>query len=153
LVLLNDTQKLALRNAQRLWIKYRDAICDFEGNMFKAEHWIEDVISNPKSLKCISRLSLTRTKELNKYSELLGDEPKGYVIISFIVDERGRAKDAKVEESTLEELHNRKAIMDVLISIYPKSVVDGVYINKRSKHRFGIEDFNRKLAKPVTIPH
>jgi len=66
---LNEEQKEKLRDAQRLWIRYRDASCDFENIALKDGHWIEEDISNSKSLECISRLSVIRTKELNRYSE------------------------------------------------------------------------------------
>lgn len=66
---LSKNQKTKLKKAQRLWIKYRNAICEFEGDLPNKGHWIEDDISNSQSLKCISRLSIARTKELNEYTK------------------------------------------------------------------------------------
>jgi uncharacterized protein YecT (DUF1311 family) len=73
---LNKTQILKLRKAQRLWIKYRNAICEFERDLSNKEHWIEKDISNAKSLECISRLSKARTIELRKYSQLANGAQK-----------------------------------------------------------------------------
>jgi len=70
---LNDIQKVKLKKAQLLWIKYRNAICDFEADLPKKGHWIEDKVSNSRSLECISRLSKVRTQELNYYSRLIAE--------------------------------------------------------------------------------
>ena len=69
--LLASEQKSKLRDAQRLWIKYRDAACDFEAGISKNQHWIEKDVSKSKAIECISRLSAVRTKELNKYIDSL----------------------------------------------------------------------------------
>jgi len=68
--LLNKNQIKKLRQAQLIWIKYRDAVCEFEKELPQNDHWIRNDLSNSKSLECISRLSVARTKELNTYSKL-----------------------------------------------------------------------------------
>ena len=152
--LLNETQESQIRHAQLIWIKYRDANCEFENNLPNKRHWIEEDISNFITLECISRLSLARTKELNKYYELVGGESKGYVIVSFKVNERGIAEDVKVVESTADEKYSKKSIMRVLTGIYPKNIVDGVHIQKISRVRFDVASFKkRKLAKPLIPPN
>jgi len=69
--LLDKEQKIKLKNAQLLWIKYRDSLCEFEDTLLISEHWIEEKNSNSKALECISRLSIVRTKELNEYTRLV----------------------------------------------------------------------------------
>jgi len=61
-----------LRGSQRLWIKYRDSVCDFEGIYFHEEeekNWLKNEYStgNPKILICIKRLTEQRTQELELY--------------------------------------------------------------------------------------
>jgi len=72
---LLEPQKKQLRDAQRLWIKYRDATCDFEGSLPKSAHWVEQNGSGARSLECISRLSSVRASELDAYLESSRGKP------------------------------------------------------------------------------
>ncbi|MBL4815154.1 MAG: DUF1311 domain-containing protein [Shewanella sp.] len=67
--LLDKSHKLKLKKAQLLWTKYRNTMCEFENDLPNHRHWIENEISNSQQLECISRLSITRKKELNEYAK------------------------------------------------------------------------------------
>ncbi|MCJ8301390.1 lysozyme inhibitor LprI family protein [Shewanella sp.] len=83
---LNKNQIKKLKKAQLLWIRYRDAICEFESDLPNKGHWIKNNIANSKSLECISRLSVARTKELNDYSKLTGSYKKNTSQNQIILD-------------------------------------------------------------------
>lgn len=68
---LNDAQKIKLIKAQLTWIEYRGAICKFENDLLGNGHIIEGDVSNLKLQKCLSRLNITRTKELEEYYQLV----------------------------------------------------------------------------------
>ncbi|RHW74573.1 lysozyme inhibitor LprI family protein [Colwellia sp. RSH04] len=74
--ILNKNQIKKLKKAQLLWIRYRDAVCEFESDLPKKGHWIKSNIADSNSLECISRLSAERTKELDLYSKLIGSSKK-----------------------------------------------------------------------------
>lgn len=71
---LNDTQKIGLIKAQLTWVEYRGAICKFENDLLGYGHMSEGDISNLKLQKCLSRLNITRTKELKEYYQLVTEE-------------------------------------------------------------------------------
>ena len=57
--------KKGLIDAQRAWIKYRDANCDFYGDIYGgAPAW-----RSAESLNCRTEMTEGRTKELQKYFE------------------------------------------------------------------------------------
>lgn len=74
--LLDKPHKLKLKNTQLLWIKYRNAMCEFENDLPNNRHWIENEISNSQQLECISKLSITRIEELNKYGRAATQQQK-----------------------------------------------------------------------------
>lgn len=65
--LLDKSHKAKLKNTQLLWIKYRNAMCEFENDLPNNRHWIENETSNSQQLECISKLTITRIEELSKY--------------------------------------------------------------------------------------
>jgi uncharacterized protein YecT (DUF1311 family) len=59
---LNITDKIALVNAQKAWIKYRDLNCKFTSQ----EDSQGGVISNKMKIDCITQSTIERTKELKE---------------------------------------------------------------------------------------
>jgi uncharacterized protein YecT (DUF1311 family) len=83
---LNEQYKNQLRDAQSLWLKYRDATCYFEDSISKNKHRVEDDISKLEYIECISRLSATRIKELEGYGERISlQEIPGIITASRVV--------------------------------------------------------------------
>jgi len=96
---LNEAQKTKLIKAQLTWIEYRGAICKFENDLLGNGQMIEGYVSNLKSQKCLSRLNITRTKELKEYyqifTEAQGDECIEYTDIKLLQNQikiEGRVK-------------------------------------------------------------
>ncbi|MBL4815155.1 MAG: DUF1311 domain-containing protein [Shewanella sp.] len=79
---LNEGQKTKIIKAQLSWIEYRGAICKFESDLPNNGHLIEGEVSNLKLRKCLSRLNITRTKELKEYYNLV-TETKSYECIEY----------------------------------------------------------------------
>lgn len=138
LALLDSHQKTAIKKAQLKWISYRDDVCEFEGKLKKSEHWIESQISNPVQIACISRLTLNRTKELNQYIDLLGGDSNGYVVVSVEVNDHGMAIKPRIEESTLQDNYNWRAMRAALSAIYHPGV------KGRTKQRYSVQYFRQQ---------
>lgn len=94
--LLDKPHKSSLKKAQLLWIKYRNTMCEFENDLPNHRHWIENEISNSQQLECISRLSITRAEELNKYAKATIQQQK-----KNNKNQVAQKLKQKVEESTL----------------------------------------------------
>jgi len=59
---LTSDQFTKLRDAQRIWIKYRDATC-----AFSYEYWKEGTISGPIHAGCIQDTTANRAVDLSEY--------------------------------------------------------------------------------------
>jgi uncharacterized protein YecT (DUF1311 family) len=105
---LYEPHKSAIQKAQRLWVKYRNTTCEFEVDLPRKGHWIEQGYSNSQSLTCISKLTLARTNELNAYLESTQKQQVlGYQLTINQDAQQNKAEDpaAEVLSSSIQKLN------------------------------------------------
>lgn len=64
---LSTDETKELRRVQRLWIKYRDTICEFESEFYANESWFSESMKGNEKLKCLRRITKSRIQELSRY--------------------------------------------------------------------------------------